>query len=231
MVHAASLILDDLPAMDNATLRRGIPANHMLYGDATAILAAIGLLNRAFGVIAEDEGLSAAQRVRLAAILSRSVGSDGLVAGQEQDLKWGVSGASRQDVELVHAQKTAALFSAAGEMGVVASGGSEADMRLMSEIGLKLGLAFQILDDLIDATANRESAGKDVAQDRGRPSLVLAIGLEAARGEAQSYIEEARRLMGGRFAPDSPLRRFAMALIRGLQNRLDQPRDLRAMSG
>ena len=88
MVHAASLILDDLPVMDNATLRRGAPANHKLFGEATAILAAIGLLNRAFGAMAEDPKLSAAQKVQLAAILSRSVGSEGLVAGQEQDLKW-----------------------------------------------------------------------------------------------------------------------------------------------
>ena len=180
MVHAASLILDDLPAMDDASLRRGVPANHKLFGEATAILAAIALLNRAYGAIAEDGLLSAAARVRLAEILSRSVGSEGLVAGQEQDLKWSSTKATRRDVELVHARKTAALFSAAAEMGAVVAGAGEEIIAVMRNFGMKLGLAFQILDDLLDATASRESVGKDVAQDGRRPSLALSIGLEAA---------------------------------------------------
>ena len=231
MVHAASLILDDLPAMDNATLRRGRPANHMLFGEATAILAAIGLLNRAFGVIAEDAALGAASRVRLADILSRSVGSDGLVAGQEQDLKWSPALATRLDVELVHARKTAALFSAAAEMGAVVAGGGEADITLMRGFGMKLGLAFQILDDLLDATASRESAGKNVAQDGGRPSLVLSIGLEAARREAQIYLDEANSLIRATSGDGAALRRFAMVLIAGLEHRMEPPREIREMRG
>ena len=139
MVHAASLILDDLPAMDDASLRRGLPANHKLFGEATAILAAIALLNRAYGVIAEDDTLSAAARVRLAGILSRSVGSEGLVAGQEQDLKWSSAKATRRDVELVHARKTAALFSAAAEMGAVVAGAGEETIVLMREFRHEAG--------------------------------------------------------------------------------------------
>ena len=231
MVHAASLILDDLPAMDNASLRRGLPANHVQFGEATAILAAIGLLNRAFGVIAEDTTLSAASRVRLTEILSRSVGSDGLVAGQEQDLKWSPTQATRLDVELVHARKTAALFSAAAEMGAAVAGAPEREVRLMREFGMKLGLAFQILDDLLDATASRESAGKDVAQDGGRPSLVFSIGLEAARQAAQIYIDEANSLIGASGGDGGRLRRFAMALIAGLEHRLEPPREIREMRG
>ena len=227
MVHAASLILDDLPAMDNASLRRGLPASHKLFGEATAILAATGLLNRAFGVIAEDATLSAASKVRLADILSRSVGSDGLVAGQEQDLKWSPAEATRRDVELVHARKTAVLFSAAAEMGAVAAGAAEADITLMRDFGMKLGLAFQILDDLLDATASRQSAGKDVAQDGGRPSLVLSIGLEAARREAQIYIDEANSLIRAGCGDGAALRRYAMALIAGLEHGLNPPRKMR----
>jgi geranylgeranyl diphosphate synthase type II len=231
MVHAASLILDDLPAMDNASLRRGLPANHKLFGEATAILAAIGLLNRAFGVIAQDASLSTAARVRLADILSRAVGSDGLVAGQEQDLKWSPAEATRRDVELVHARKTGALFSAAAEMGAVVAGAEEADITLMRDFGMKLGLAFQILDDVLDATASRESVGKDVAQDDGRPSLVLSIGLEAARQEAQIYIDEANSLIRARCGDATVMRRFAMALIAGLQHRLEPPHEIREMRG
>ncbi len=224
MVHAASLILDDLPAMDNASLRRGLPANHSVYGEATAILAAIALLNRAFGIIAEDMSLSCASRVRLADILSRSVGSEGLVAGQEQDLKWLADKATKEDVALVHARKTAALFSAAGEMGAVTATTNEDHIGLLRDFGMKLGLAFQILDDLIDATANKESAGKDVAQDNGRPSLVLTIGLEPASREAQIYIEEASSLISGSRGDETALRHFAMGLIAGLENKLSAAR-------
>jgi geranylgeranyl diphosphate synthase, type II len=231
MVHAASLILDDLPVMDNASLRRGLPANHTLFGEATAILAAIALLNRAYGVIAEDGSISAAARVRLADILSQSVGSEGLAAGQEQDLKWSPAKATRLDVELVHARKTAALFSAAAEMGAVVAGAGEDIVALMRNFGMKLGLAFQILDDLLDATASRESAGKDVAQDGARPSLVFSIGLEAARREAQIYVEEANALLRAGCGDGAALRRFAMALIAGLEHRLDPPREIREMHG
>ncbi len=209
----------------------GLPANHVQFGEATAILAAIGLLNRAFGVIAEDTTLSAASRVRLTDILSRSVGSDGLVAGQEQDLKWSPTQATRLDVELVHARKTAALFSAAAEMGAVVAGAPEREVTLMREFGMKLGLAFQILDDLLDATASRESAGKDVARDGGRPSLVLSIGLEAARQEAQIYIDEANLLIGASGGDGGRVETFAMALIAGLEHRLDPPREIREMRG
>lgn len=220
MVHAASLILDDLPAMDNASLRRGRPANHSVFGEATAILAAIALLNRAFGIIAEDETLIPAIRVRLSDILSRSIGSEGLVAGQEQDLKWLPGLATREDVALVHARKTAALFSAAAEMGAVATGAEEGRIALMREFGLKLGLAFQILDDLLDATSSQESAGKDVAQDQGRPSLVLTVGLEEAAREAQIYIEQASALITQSGGDETELRHFAMGLISGLENKL-----------
>lgn len=220
MVHAASLILDDLPAMDNATMRRGIPANHKVFGEATAILAAIGLLNRAFGIVAEDGDLDDARRARLCATLSVSIGSDGLVAGQEQDLKWPQAKATRSNVELVHARKTGALFSAAGEMGAVAIGAEEGKIRLMRDLGMKLGLAFQILDDLIDATETAEAAGKDVLQDKDSPSLVRIIGREAASEEAHRYIHDATALIDGSKGVDGVLRHFAMALIAGLENRL-----------
>ncbi len=221
MVHAASLILDDLPAMDNASLRRGLPANHQIYGEATAILAAIALLNRAFGVIAEDESLSPDQRAQLTRMLSRSVGSEGLVAGQEQDLKWSPEHATPDDVAQVHARKTAALFSAAAAMGAVTASVDRDQVALMGEFGMKLGLAFQIFDDLLDATADRDDAGKDVLQDGARPSLVLAIGRDAASNEAQSLIEAATGMLSGIGGGDkTALRHFAMWLIGGLENRL-----------
>lgn len=221
MVHAASLILDDLPAMDNASLRRGRASNHQVFGEATAILAAIGLLNRAYGVVTEDVALPDATRTRLAAILSGAIGSEGLIAGQEQDLKWPTGPRTRTDVEIVHARKTGALFSAAGEMAAVATGVDHDRASMMRDLGMKLGLAFQILDDLIDATATPETAGKNVAQDRDSPSLVRIAGPELASQEARRYVHEAVALIDESAAgADRLLRHFALTLVAGLENRL-----------
>jgi len=220
MVHAASLILDDLPAMDDASLRRGLTTNHQLYGEATAMLAAIALLNRAFGVIAEDETLDPGQRTMLSQVLSRSIGSEGLVAGQQQDLKWSSEDASQDDVTLVHARKTAALFSAAAEMGAIAAAASAESLEHMRAFGLKLGLAFQILDDLIDALSDSQTAGKDVSQDRGRPSMVLTVGADQALADARKLIDEAETLMARSGSDEMALRHFAMWLVAGLENKL-----------
>ena len=220
MVHAASLIFDDLPAMDDASLRRGLPANHLVFGEATAMLAAIALLNRAFGTIAEDSALDAASRARLSTTLSGALGSQGLVAGQAQDLAWSQKNARKEDVVLVHARKTGALFSAAAEMGAVTASASEEQATLMREFGMKLGLAFQILDDLLDATSNIWSAGKDVAQDEDRPSLVLAIGMKEASREARKRIEEAYALIPRGGNDETTLRHFAMGFVAKLESKL-----------
>jgi geranylgeranyl diphosphate synthase, type II len=224
MVHAASLILDDLPAMDNATLRRGLPANHRVYGEATAILAAIALMNRAFGVIAEDRALPEAARVRLTDILSRAIGSEGLVAGQEADLKWQPIAATRKDVELVHMRKTAALFAAATEMGAVAAGTQSAETLRMRDFGERLGLAFQVLDDLIDVLAAREEAGKDVDRDAGKPSMVHTVGLEEAQREARLHIDGATSLVTHANGTPGVLGDFALSLMTTLQKSVNSHR-------
>lgn len=218
MVHAASLILDDLPAMDNATLRRGLPANHRVYGEATAILAAIALMNRAFGVIAEDASLPQAARVRLVDILSRAIGSEGLVAGQEADLKWTPIAATRKDVELVHERKTAALFAASTEMGAVAAGIFGDEARRMRDFGTRLGLAFQVLDDLLDVLAARDRAGKDVGRDEGKPSMVRTVGLEEAQREARFHIDGATSLLACANGQPGMLGTFALGLMTNLEN-------------
>jgi|EndMetStandDraft_5_1072996.scaffolds.fasta_scaffold88364_2 geranylgeranyl diphosphate synthase, type II len=218
MVHAASLILDDLPAMDNATLRRGLPANHRVYGEATAILASVALLNRAFGVIAEESALPGAARVRLTSILSHAIGSEGLVAGQEADLKWQPVAATRKDVELVHARKTAALFSAATEMGAVAAGFDGEDAQRMRDFGRRLGLAFQVLDDLLDVLAAREEIGKDVGRDSGKPSMARTVGLEEAQREARQHIDGAASLVTHANGGRGMLGTFALSLMTSLQN-------------
>ena len=121
MVHASSLILDDLPAMDDATLRRGKPTCHRAYGEATAVLAAIALMNRSYGVVATDERLPPASRTRIVASLAQSIGTDGLCGGQEGDLH-GTASTGVAAVDWIHARKTGALFAAAAEIGAIAAG-------------------------------------------------------------------------------------------------------------
>jgi len=192
MVHAASLILDDLPCMDDASLRRGIPANHLVYGEDTAILAATALLNRAFGVIAECDLLSAQTRLDLTRLLSDSVGSNGIIAGQFCDLK--IRHGHGDDVAgltEMYGQKTGALFVAALEAGARVAGVDGVWVKAVREYGINLGLAFQLLDDLLDTFGSREDIGKDTGQDDDKSTLAARLGAHGARQEVHRCIESA----------------------------------------
>lgn len=190
MVHAASLVFDDLPAMDNATLRRGRPASHCAFGEATAILSGIALLNEAFAVIAAETRLDAATRADLSAMLSAAIGLDGLVAGQYLDLK-AAAPMSEDEIAAVHARKTGALFAAAAQMGGRVAGRSGGDIEALCDFGTEIGIAFQTYDDLIDALSSRESAHKNVGADGEKPTLVRLMGIEAAEQAASAGMERA----------------------------------------
>jgi len=195
MVHTASLILDDLPCMDDAALRRQRPTTHRLYGEATAILAAIGLMNRAFGIIAELEDVPAATRARLVAILSDAIGSNGLVAGQEIDINGRASFADAQPVEHLNWLKTGVLFVASAEMGAVLAGLDTAQIAAVRSFARHFGLAFQTADDLIDVQAKPTEAGKDVNQDGGKPTLVSILGAEQAKMSCAEHLAAAKRAL------------------------------------
>jgi len=192
MVHAASLILDDLPCMDDARLRRGQPANHLVYNEDTAILAATALLNRAFGVIAECDLLSAQTRLDLTRLLSDSVGSNGIIAGQFCDLQ--IRHGHDDDVAALtemYGQKTGALFVAALEAGAHVAGVDDVWVKAVREYGVNLGLAFQLLDDLLDTFGSREDIGKDTGQDGGKSTLASRLGAHGTRQEVHRYVESA----------------------------------------
>ncbi len=192
MVHAASLILDDLPCMDDASLRRGQPANHLVFGEDTAILAATALLNRAFGVIAECDLLPAQTRLDLTRLLSDSVGSNGIIAGQFCDLQ--VRHGHGDDVAgltEMYGQKTGALFVAALETGARVAGVDEVWVKAVREYGVNLGLAFQLLDDLLDTFGSREDIGKDTGQDDEKSTLASRLGAHGTRQEVHRYVESA----------------------------------------
>lgn len=202
MVHTYSLIHDDLPAMDNDDLRRGKPTNHKVYGEATAILAGDGLLTAAFGTIAGASGLSEGQRLAAVSALSAAAGPQGMVGGQVLDMDGEDRGLSRAEVEELQRLKTGALIGCAAHMGCIAARGDEKTTRAVAGYAEKLGLAFQVRDDILDVTSTTESLGKPIGSDakQGKTTFVTLLGLEAC----QEWVEE--------------LSREACACLDGLEN-------------
>lgn len=200
MVHTASLILDDLPCMDDARLRRGRPTVHVAFGEDTAILAAIALLNEAFGVVARTEGVSAEHRASLVARLSGAVGFQGLVAGQHRDLRDQTRTAD--SLSTLNHQKTGVLFVAAAEAGACVAGASAETIAEAGEFGRRLGLAFQIRDDLLDSGQHGlADRTKDVGKDAGKTTLVALIGPDRARAALEAEVEAALAALGTRAGP------------------------------
>lgn len=200
MVHTSSLILDDLPCMDDAATRRGRPSCHEAFGEATAILAAVGLLNRAFAVLA-GAARAQATRDRLRALVARrladAIGPDGVIGGQIADLEAARRGREgREDLDLpemefIHSHKTGSLFIASAEVGAVLSGATEVESEALRTYAKNMGLAFQITDDLIDATGDAARAGKPVGSDVGRTTFVTLCGAAGARTLARELVETA----------------------------------------
>lgn len=190
MVHCAALIIDDLPSMDDAQLRRGQAANHCVWGEDIATLAGIGLLNRAYGVIGAA-ALPAETKARLITTLADAVGAEGLVAGQEQDLRdtKDLSGVERLE-ELQHL-KTGALFVAAAEFGAIVAGADDERLAAVREFSRLLGLAFQILDDLLDTLGEAAVIGKDVGKDEGRASFTSIMRPAEAQARAERHVAAA----------------------------------------
>jgi geranylgeranyl diphosphate synthase type II len=179
MVHASSLILDDLPSMDDATLRRGKPTLHKVAGEANAILAAVGLLNSAYALIQEALALKERARVRATATLAGAIGVSGLIGGQVADLEATGQKLDLDALEYIHSHKTGALFIAAAELGANAAGAR--DTVAVHQYAKNLGLAFQITDDLLDYSGNPETTGKDAGLDRNRTTFVNLCGIDGAR--------------------------------------------------
>jgi geranylgeranyl diphosphate synthase type II len=191
MVHAASLILDDLPAMDDASMRRGRPTNHREFGEDIAILAAISLMNLGYQVVAADQRLTADQRARLATALARGIGTEGLTGGQTLDLAADRQAGTVETVERTHALKTGALFVAAAHSGAIVADAGPGAERAMIAFGSSLGLAFQAFDDLLDAHATAAAIGKDVARDTGKATVVDLLGRAGAEARARAHAANA----------------------------------------
>ncbi|MBI2837437.1 MAG: polyprenyl synthetase family protein [Acidobacteria bacterium] len=187
MVHCSSLILDDLPCMDDARLRRGRLPCHLEFGESTAILAAFGLLNRAFQLLQEIErrGVGPRKVRALAEQLTSAIGSDGLIGGQAIDLESHAASVDFATLEYIHSHKTGALFIASAEFGAILGDAGRKDRAAIVQYARNLGLAFQVQDDLLDADGMTDASGA------GRPktTFVSFAGIEGMSRLSRDLIE------------------------------------------
>ena len=195
MIHTMSLIHDDLPAMDNDDLRRGRPTNHKVYGEANAILAGDAMLTRAFEMVAlRSPGVPAERLLKVVGELSLASGAPGLVGGQVVDLECEGKDVDLETLEYIHLHKTGALLRACVLSGALIAGASDALLDALRTYARGIGLAFQIIDDILDVTASSEvlgkTAGKDLTADKTTyPKL---LGLEESRRRADALVDEAK---------------------------------------
>jgi geranylgeranyl diphosphate synthase type II len=211
-VHTASLILDDLPSMDNATLRRGKPTTHARFGEATAILAADALLMEAFVLVADnarEAGLPADATAEAVGSLARAIGHRGMIGGQQADLDAVGKEASFETLEYICSHKTGALFTACVELGGIFSRARDFELEALRNYAKNLGLAFQVRDDVLDAIGSKEKLGKDVHQDSNRTTFASRFGVESARKAVADLCRVAEESLAA--LPRSPAPLVALA--------------------
>ena len=188
LLHTYSLIHDDLPAMDNANLRRGVATLHVKYDEVTAILAGDALNTAAFGVLA-NSNLPPQIAIKCIQVLSKNGGLDGMIIGQAIDCYFENKKLSLDELEFLHLHKTGALIAASMQIGAIVAGASDEESNDIYKAGLKLGLAFQIHDDIIDATSSSDKAGKPTNNDSSKNSFTNLLGVDKAI-EARDELEK-----------------------------------------
>ena len=197
-IHCYSLVHDDLPAMDDDNLRRGKPTVHIKFDEATAILAGDSLLTYAFDIIAAPEtDLPDRSKTELVLAIARAAGLGGMAGGQALDLAAEKQAPDEAGIVRLQAMKTGALIRFACEAGAIIAGSSDADRRLMRQYGEKIGLAFQLADDILDLTSDSMTMGKATGKDaaRGKGTLVALHGMEWAEKQLRRHVEDAEELL------------------------------------
>jgi geranylgeranyl pyrophosphate synthase len=214
MVHTYSLIHDDLPAMDDDDLRRGVPTCHKAFDEATAILAGDALLTLAFEILAKeiDEPTVA---VKLISQLAQDAGADGMVGGQMADLIAENGKGTEELLEYIHTNKTAKMFRCAAAMGAVCGGADEEQLQRLCEYCLKIGLGFQIADDILDVSASSEQLGKTAGKDAkaAKCTYPAVVGFEKAKELEKKLADEAVAMLEPFGKKADTLRQLAVALL------------------
>lgn len=213
LIHTFSLVHDDLPAMDDDDLRRGRPTSHKVFGEAMAILAGDAMTTMAFEVIVVD----AQPRVAGALVreLAHNAGPQGMIGGQVLDMEGEGKQLQLSELQHLHRMKTGALLTASCRMGAIAAGADERQLEAVTEYGRHLGLAFQIIDDVLDVTGTPEQMGKATGKDaeKGKNTYPTLLGLEESRREATKQLQAALAsadLLGDRGAGLKALARFVV---------------------
>jgi len=207
LIHTYSLIHDDLPAMDNDTLRRGQPTLHVVYGDGIAILAGDALQAEAFGLLAREPATSDPsiidRKLRVVSVIADAAGSTGMVGGQAIDLQAAGQAAGHEltldadGLRGMHARKTGALITASAESGAIMAGADEQLLSAVRQYAAQLGLAFQIIDDVLDVEGDAATLGKSAGKDAagGKPSYPALFGIERSRALAAECVAHARAIL------------------------------------
>lgn len=213
MIHSYSLVHDDLPCMDNDDLRRGCPTCHKAYGEDIALLAGDSLLTDAFSVIARSEGLSEQAKSQMILTLSEASGSSGMILGQDKDLYWtGTQGYTLEDLIFIHKHKTARLIAASCKIGGIIANATPQQTARLESFGLNVGIAFQIVDDLLDVKPGTgKSQGKD--QEQGKLTFLAIMKESEANELALSYTREAFSQLGEFGQEADSLRALGEALL------------------
>lgn len=218
MIHAYSLIHDDLPAMDNDDLRRGKPTNHVVFGEGMAILAGDGLLTEAFRVMAEGAlrpGQDHRAALRALREIATGAGAVGMVGGQVADLEAEKKKPTRTLVEYIHTRKTAALIRAAVRVGALIGGARPRQLARLDRYGAAIGLAFQIADDILDVEGGTERTGKRAGRDveLHKVTYPAAVGMPNAKRRARELLDEACQAIKPLGPPAEPLRQIAVFIV------------------
>lgn len=195
MIHTYSLIHDDLPAMDNDDLRRGMPTSHKKFGEATAILAGDALLNKAFEVVSSYKGKQTERAMKAINILAVSSGTEGMIGGQIVDMLSEGKTITPDELRYLHLNKTGAIIRSACVIGAVMSGAGEEEIKAVDGFAQNLGIAFQIQDDILDVTGTEEELGKPIGSDaeENKNTYVSLMGIERSKELAEKYSDSAKK--------------------------------------
>ena len=218
LVHTYTLIHDDLPALDNDSFRRGKPTNHKVFGDAIAILAGDGLLTQAFILMTDAAQMNGVPRecvLKAVHEMACALGTTGMIGGQVVDIESQESQVDEATLEYIHVYKTGFLIRACIRCGGILSQASRTQLDLLSRYGAHIGLAFQIVDDILDITGDKESLGKDIGSDtdKNKATYPAMFGLEESKRKAENLVEEAITSLQGFDKRADPLREIARFFV------------------
>lgn len=194
-IHTYSLIHDDLPAMDNDDLRRGMPTSHIKFGEATAILAGDALLNKAFEVVSQYSGNNPQRAIKAMNMLAVSSGTEGMIGGQIVDMESEGKNITLDELKYLHLNKTGAIIRSACTVGALMGGANDGEIKVVDEFAQNLGVAFQIQDDILDVIGDEKELGKPIGSDaeENKNTYVKLVGLEKSKKLAKEYSEKAKK--------------------------------------